>query len=68
MNLSGSDCQCIISLITKNEAINLMKNADLTEKRGTLKSIKNLFSYIKLGKETLTFGNIEIEKKIILPS
>ena len=68
MNLSGSDCQCIISLITKNEAINLMKNADLTEKRGTLKSIKNLFSYIKLGKETLTFGNIEIEKKLILPS
>ena len=27
--------------------------------------MKNLFSYIKMGKEILTFGNIEIEKKII---
>ena len=27
---------CIISLIIKNEDINLMQNADLTEKSGTL--------------------------------
>ena len=26
--------------------------------------MKNLFSYIKMGKEILTFGNIEIEKKL----
>ena len=39
-----------------------MQNADLTEIRGELLSIKNLFSYIKMGKEFLTFEDIEIEK------
>ena len=42
LNIKGSDYRCIISLMSKNEAINLMQNADLTEKSGTLKSIKNL--------------------------
>ena len=32
----GSDYHCIVSLTIKNEARNLMQNADLTEKRGTL--------------------------------
>ena len=32
LNIKGSDYCCIISLISKNEAINLMGNADLTEK------------------------------------
>ena len=33
----GSDNRCIISLISKNEAINLKKkNADLTKKSGAL--------------------------------
>ena len=36
LNIKGSDYHCIISLISKNEAINLMQNADLTEKSGTL--------------------------------
>ena len=45
LNIKGSDYRCIISLISKNEAINLMENADLTEKNRTLQSIKNLFSY-----------------------
>ena len=36
LNIKGSDYRCIISLISKNEAINLMQNADLTEKGGTL--------------------------------
>ena len=31
-NIKGSDYSCIISLISKNEAINLMQNADLTKK------------------------------------
>ena len=46
-----------------------MQNADLARKSRTLKNINNLFSYIKMGKEILTFGNIEIEKKkqILLP-
>ena len=35
LNIKGSDYCCIISLISKSEAINLMQNADLTEKTGT---------------------------------
>ena len=44
------------------EAINLMQNADLTEKSGTFIKHKNLLSHIKMGKEILTFGNIETEE------
>ena len=36
LNIKGSDYCCIISLISKSEAANLMQNADLTEKSGTL--------------------------------
>ena len=36
LNTKGSDDHCIISLISKNEAINLRQNADLTKKSGTL--------------------------------
>ena len=39
-NLKGSNYCCIISLISKTEAINLMQNADLTEKNGTLSSMQ----------------------------
>ena len=35
-NIKGSDYRCTISLISKNEAINLMQNVDLTEKSRTL--------------------------------
>ena len=51
--------------MSKNEAINLMQNADLNEKKGTqMKHMKHkyLFSYVKMDKETLMFGNIEVEK------
>ena len=36
LNINGSDYCCIISLISKNEARNLLQNADLTEKSGIL--------------------------------
>ena len=36
LNLKGSNYCCIISLISKNEAINLMQNADLTKNCRTL--------------------------------
>ena len=36
LNIKGSDYRCIISLISKNEAINLLQNPDLSEKSGTL--------------------------------
>ena len=32
LNFKGSDCHCIISLISKNEVITLMQNVDLTVK------------------------------------
>ena len=36
LNIKGSDYRSIISLINKNDAINLLQNNDLTEKTGTL--------------------------------
>ena len=36
LNIKGSDYPCIISLISKNWAVKLLQNADLTEKSGTL--------------------------------
>ena len=36
LSIKGSDYHCIISLISKNEAINVMQNADLTEESRTL--------------------------------
>ena len=36
VNIKGSDYFCIISLISKNDAVNLMQNADLTEKSAIL--------------------------------
>ena len=32
LSIKGSDCRCIISLISKIEAINLMQNPDLNKK------------------------------------
>ena len=36
LNIEGSDYRCIISSISKNEAINLMQKADLIKESGTL--------------------------------
>ena len=36
LNIEGSDFRCIISLISKNEPINVMQNIDLTEKTRAL--------------------------------
>ena len=36
LNFKGFDYRCIISGISKNDAINLMQNVDLTKKSGTL--------------------------------
>ena len=54
LNISGADYGCIRNIIGKNEAINLVKNINLTKKRGTLQNV-NLFSYIKVVKEIITF-------------
>ena len=36
LNIKDSDYYCVISLISKSEAIKLLQNAGLTEKSGTL--------------------------------
>ena len=36
LSIKGSDYHCIISRISKSEAIKLLQNIDLTENRGTL--------------------------------
>ena len=36
LNIKGSDYRCIISLISKNEAIKLRQNVNLSEKSGAL--------------------------------
>ena len=65
MNLSDTvilkiktfDYRCIISSFSKNETINLIQNADLTVKSGTLQNIK-IYYHINFnrGKKTLNFG------------
>ena len=35
LNIIGSDYYCVISMISKNEAVNLLQNADLMGKIGT---------------------------------
>ena len=41
LNINGSDYHCIISLMRNNEAINLLQNADLTEKKELHKKVEN---------------------------
>ena len=36
LNIKGSDYRCIISLISKNDALNLLQKTDLTVKSKTL--------------------------------
>ena len=36
LNIKGSNHYCIMSLISKNETINLIQNSNLTEKSRTL--------------------------------
>ena len=62
LNIKGSDHRCIISLINKNEAIKLIQNCWFDQKKRNIVKNKSLISYIKMSKEILTFGDIEIEK------
>ena len=61
LNIKGADYRCIISATSKSEAINLMKNNDLTKKAEHHKT-QNLLLHIKIGREILTFGDIKIGK------
>ena len=61
LNIKGCDYCYIISIISKNEAINLLQNADLTEKSGAWQNIK---VYIKAEHyKTLTINFQSIKNK-----
>ena len=62
LKIKSVDYSCIISGISKNEAINLMQNAELTEKRQNIMKQKSLKSHIKVSTEILTFDDVEIKK------
>ena len=40
LNIKVADYHCIITEIKRNEAIRVIQNADLNEKRGTLQNTK----------------------------
>ena len=58
LNIKSSDYRCIISRISKNEAINVMQNADFT--KWNITEHKNLVSHAK---SILKFFGLETEKK-----
>ena len=62
LNIKSTDYWCIISGISKNEAVNLILNADLAKKKGNIIKNKKFIFIYKNGKEILTFGAIEIEQ------
>ena len=45
LNIKSACYHCVISRISKSEAINLMQSNDLTKKTGTLWSIKFILIY-----------------------
>ena len=45
LNIKGSNYRCIISLIRKNDAVNLMQNANLTQKKGKIIKHKKFIIY-----------------------
>ena len=65
-NIKGSNYRFIISLISKNETINLLQNADLNEKIRAL-SIKRIWLilkvYIKMERTVIKFDDIKIPKQ-----
>ena len=61
LNIQGVYYGCIISGISKSEAINIIPNTDLT-KKGNITKHENLLPHVKMGKDISTFVNIEIEK------
>ena len=51
MNIKGCNYRCIISLIGKNEAINLMKNAYLTKQKWNIIKHKQFIFIYKNGQK-----------------
>ena len=64
LNIKSSDYHCIVSLISKNEATNLLQNADWTEKWEHYKKKKKSFwKYMWKWKKTIIkLDDVEIKK------
>ena len=45
LHIKDGDCYCVISRISKSEAVNLMQNIHLTEKSGTSQNIQFIITY-----------------------
>ena len=52
--------------ITKSEAVNLLKNADLSEKSGSLKNTIFLYYTYKMNTEIIAFGSTKTEECTVL--
>ena len=62
LNVKSQHYCCIISTFSKNEAINLMQKIYPFDQKTEPYKTSILLSYMKVGKETLTFADIEIGK------
>ena len=60
LNIKSAHYYCIISRINKIEAINLMRNINLATQKNEKQTY--ILSHVKMGKEVLRFGQIEIEQ------
>ena len=54
----------IMAVLSTELAVNLLQNVDSSEKKWNIIKHKGLLSHIKMGKEILSFGEIEMEKHI----
>ena len=66
LNIKRADYHCIVRGISKNETVNLMQNAKMTEKKELYKT-QNLLLHVKAGKEILTFRDIEADVTNFIP-
>ena len=64
-NVNDANYRSIINGISKCHALNLLKNADLIkmEHYKDKKNSKKIITIFEMGKETITFGKIEVEKQ-----
>ena len=62
LNFKGFDYRCLISLISKNDAMNFFAKCWFDQKKPNIIKHKLLVSYITMGKKIVTFRDIEIEE------
>ena len=65
LNVNDANYRSTINGISKCDALNLLKNADLIKMvhYKDKKNSKKIITIFEMGKETITFGKIEVEKQ-----